>query len=355
MNVRKIIHIDMDAFFAAVEERDDPELKGKAVAVGYGGNRGVVATANYEARKFGVHSAMASVTAMRKCPQLIFVKPRFEVYKQVSKQIHSIFQEYTPLVEPLSLDEAYLDVTENKLYEKSATQMAEEIKLKIFSQTGLTASAGVSFNKFLAKIASGFQKPNGLTVIPPSKAVAFIEKLDIGKFHGIGRVTAEKMRALGIYSGKELRTWSREKLVKAFGKSGAFYYEIAQLEDYRSVNPDRIRKSIGAENTFMTDLLTVEEMMAELEKIADMVIKRADRASSYGKTMTLKIKFDDFEQITRSKTMMYPITDQKTLLLLAENQLQTMQPFSKGVRLLGLSLSNLTKPDEKGIQLRLPF
>lgn len=346
----------MDAFYASVEQRDNPDLRGKPVAVGGSRERGVVAAASYEARQFGVRSAMPSVTAIRKCPQLIFVRPRFDVYKAVSREIHEIFAEYTPMIEPLSLDEAYLDVTENLKGIDTATGIAREIKEKIREKTGLTASAGVSFNKFLAKIASDYRKPDGLFVIKPSQAEAFVETLEVKGFHGIGRVTAEKMHKMGIFTGADLREQPVENLVKHFGKAGRWYYQIARGQDDRPVNPDRIRKSIGAEETFSTDLEEIELLLNELWPISEEVWRRAERAHLYGKTVTLKVKFGDFEQITRSRTSLQPFTEQPVYERIIRDLFDSILPLRKGIRLLGISLSNLDSLDDlEGRQLTLPF
>ena len=300
--VRKIIHIDMDAFYASVEQRDNPELRGKPVAVGGSQARGVVAAASYEARKFGVRSAMPSVTAKRKCPDLIFVKPRFDVYKAVSLQIREIFAEYTPLIEPLSLDEAYLDVTENLKGIVSATWIAEEIRARIRAETELTASAGVSYNKFLAKLASDHNKPDGLFVITPEMGPAFVETLPVRKFHGIGPATARKMEQLGIRTGLDLKAQTLAFLQQHFGKAGSYYYWAARGIDERPVRADRIRKSVGAENTFPADLFTYEAARDQLRDIIDKVWAHCERSGTRGRTVTLKIKFANFRQITRSRT-----------------------------------------------------
>ena len=293
----------MDAFYASVEQRDNPDLKGKPVAVGGTRKRGVVAAASYEARQYGVRSAMSSIVAKRKCPGIIFVRPRMEVYQAVSSQIQDIFHEYTDLVEPLSLDEAFLDVTENKVAIEVATDIAIEIKQKIFESTGLTASAGVSFNKFLAKTASDVNKPNGLFIIKPIQAEPYIESLPVRKFFGVGAVTAEKMNRLGVVTGADLKTWSLQALVRNFGKSGKYFYDIVRGIDQRPVNPSRIRKSIGAERTFDTDLRSKQEIYKSLEQIETELISRLNRKQRKGRTLTLKVKFDDFEQITRSKSV----------------------------------------------------
>ena len=344
----------MDAFFASVEQRDNPELRGKPVAVGGSADRGVVAAASYEARKFGVRSALPSKTAKRLCPALIFVKPRFDVYKLVSTQIREIFQEYTDLIEPLSLDEAYLDVTENKKNIETATQIALEIRQKIFEKTHLTASAGISFNKFLAKTASDINKPNGQCVIKPPQAEAFVETLPIHKFYGIGKVTAEKMRSMGIQSGKELKEQSLDFLVKNFGKVGHYYFEIARGQDRRLVSASRETKSVSVENTFSADLELVSEIYSELFKLTDALLLRSQKHQLIGKTLTIKIKYGDFEIISRSKTIEqgYKTKEEinKTIELLIENLL----PFPKGIRLLGLGVSNfLDEENGSGRQLRL--
>jgi DNA polymerase IV len=293
----------MDAFYASVEQLDNPELRGKPVAVGGSRERGVVAAASYEARKYGVRSAMASQVAKRKCRELIFVKPRFSRYKEVSNQIRSIFLEYTDLVEPLSLDEAYLDVTYIKKGKPSATLIAQEIRQRIFDETKLTASAGVSYNKFLAKVASDVNKPNGIFVVTPGKAQDFIDNMEIRKFHGIGKVTAEKMNKMGIWFGRDLRQIDRYELVRLFGKSGNYYYEISRGEDNRPVEPSRERKSVGAEETFSNDIFLLQDLENELLQIADIVWERYLRSGAKPKTLTLKYKYADFEQHTRSKTI----------------------------------------------------
>ncbi len=353
---RKIIHVDMDAFYASVEQRDNPELRGKPVAVGGSRERGVVAAASYEARAFGVRSAMASVVALRKCPHLLFTKPRFEVYKAVSAQIREIFAQYTPLIEPLSLDEAYLDVTENLKNNPSATEIAREIKLKIKEETGLTASAGVSYNKFLAKLASDHRKPDGLFVIKPAQGLAFVETLAVGQFHGIGKVTAEKMNGLGIFTGLDLRAQPEDFLRRHFGKAGGYYFQIARAEDPRPVNPDRIRKSVGSENTFDRDLETRAELEAGLLPLLADVWRYCERTHTFGRTITLKVKYLDFQQITRSRTALAPITEAAFFEKLAFELLEQVLPVPKGVRLLGAALSNLESAEDlEGRQLTLHF
>lgn len=338
---RKIIHIDMDAFYASVEQRDNPELRGKPLAVGGSRQRGVVAAASYEARQFGVRSAMASSIALRKCPDLIFVKPRFDVYKAVSSQIRAIFAQFTNLIEPLSLDEAYLDVTDNLSSQTTATQLAQTIKEQIKRETGLTASAGVSYNKFLAKLASDYRKPDGLFVIKPHQGLAFVEVLKVGQFHGIGRVTAEKMNQLGIFTGLDLRQKTEAFLLDHFGKVGHHYYNIARAIDNRPVTPDRERKSVGSETTFERDLTEYAELESELQPLITSVWNYCKRTGVLGRTVTLKVKYADFQQITRSRTAFSVITDQSTLARISVDLLSSLFPLQKGVRLLGVSLSSL--------------
>ncbi len=338
---RKIIHIDMDAFFASVEQRDNPELRGKPVAVGGAGERGVVAAASYEARKFGVRSAMASTTARRQCPDLIFVPPRFDVYREISQQIRTIFSEYTPLIEPLSLDEAYLDVTENLIGVTSATQIAEEIRATIREQTALTASAGVSYNKFLAKLASDYRKPDGLFVITPRMGPAFVESLPVDKFHGIGPATTAKMNRLAIYTGSDLRSQPLAFLQEQFGKAGSYYYWISRGVDHRPVQPDRVRKSVGAENTFSNDLIAFEEMKQSLVPIIDKVWRYCEGTGVRGRTVTLKVKYADFQQVTRSRSFATSVDSMAALEHASVELLKPLLPVSKGVRLLGITLSAL--------------
>ncbi|MGH6811352.1 MAG: DNA polymerase IV [Methylocella sp.] len=340
---RKIIHIDMDAFFASVEQRDNPELRGKPVAVGGSRERGVVAAASYEARAFGVRSAMPSVTAKRRCPDLIFVTPRFDVYRALSLQIREIFAGYTPIIEPLSLDEAYLDVTENLKGIASATQIAADIRAKITLETKLTASAGVSYNKFLAKLASDHRKPDGLFVITPKIGPAFVETLPVAKFHGVGPATTTKMHRLGIETGLDLRAQTLPFLQQHFGKSGPYYYWIARGVDERPVHAGRIRKSVGAENTFAQDLHEFGPMREALEPIIAKVWRRCQATGIRGRTLTLKVKFADFQQITRSKSAADAIDSLADLERLSLDLLKPLQPPRKGVRLLGISLSSLTQ------------
>jgi len=359
---RKIIHVDMDAFYASVEQLDNPELVGKPIAVGGSAERGVVAAASYEARKFGVRSAMSSIIAKRNCPDLIFVKPRFERYKEVSTQIREIFLEYTDLVEPLSLDEAYLDVTENKKGNPSATLIAKEIRAKIKEKTGLNASAGISINKFIAKIASDHNKPNGQKTVHPEEIEEFLEKLQIRKFHGVGKVTAEKMYQFGIFNGFDLKQKSEEFLTEHFGKSGAHYYKVVRGIHLSEVKPDRIRKSLGAERTFDTNISSEIFMLERLQNISEEIEKRLKKGKVAGKTVTLKIKYSDFSQQTRSKTLSYFISD-KDLILETAKELLYQEKMKESVRLLGITLSNLNtgKDEEKGnnkeiaVQLKFEF
>nr|WP_148908705.1 DNA polymerase IV [Sphingobacterium composti Yoo et al. 2007 non Ten et al. 2007] len=354
---RKIIHIDMDAFYASVEQRDFPELRGKPLAVGGSPDgRGVVATASYEARKFGVKSAMPSRQAIQLCPQLIFCRPRFEVYKEVSRAIREIFSRYTDLIEPLSLDEAYLDVTHDKPGIGSAIEVAKAIKDAIRYELDLTASAGVSINKFIAKIASDYHKPDGLTFIGPSKIVPFLEKLPIEKFFGVGKVTAQKMKGMGIHTGGDLKRFSETELISRFGKSGKFFYHIVRGEDDRPVKPNRISKSIGAEDTFETDLFELEDMLLELKALSEKVEKRLTAKSSQGRTVTLKIKFADFTQITRSRTTPSYIHSAQEILQYASELFSKVDLENRKVRLLGISISNFYENDVEKLhnpQLRL--
>ncbi|MGO4569613.1 DNA polymerase IV [Rhizobium sp. 2YAF20] len=328
-------------------QRDNPELRGKPLAVGGSAARGVVAAASYEARKFGVHSAMPSVTAKRKCPDLIFVKPRFDVYKQVSQQIREIFAEYTPMIEPLSLDEAYLDVTENLKGMEIATEIAEEIRAKIKAVTDLTASAGISYNKFLAKMASDQRKPNGQFVITPKNGPIFVESLPVKKFHGVGPATAEKMHRLGIETGADLRGKDVAFLTAHFGKSGPYFYGIARGIDNREVKPDRVRKSIGAEDTFAEDIHIIEPARAFLQPLIDKVWSYSVANGIRAKTVTLKVKYADFTQITRSKTISAPVADVRELVSLADILLDPVFPTDKGIRLLGVTLSSLERSSEE--------
>ena len=351
---RKIIHIDMDAFYASVEQMDNPELRGKPIAVGGSENRGVVAAASYEARKFGVRSAISGVLAKKNCPELIFVKPRFDRYKEISKKIHTIFHEYTDLVEPLSLDEAYLDVTHNKKGNPSATLLAQEIRLRILNEVGLTASAGISVNKFVAKIASDYNKPNGQKTVNPEEVLSFLEVLPIRKFYGVGKVTTEKMYQLGIFTGLELKSKSLDFLSTHFGKSGAFYYHVVRGIHNSEVKPNRITKSVAAEHTFDTNLSSEIFMLEQLENIATNLERRLKKHNISGKTVTLKIKYSDFTQQTRSKTVPYFIAD-KGLILENVKELLYQERMKDSVRLLGISLSNLNTEQKKTVVVQLQF
>jgi DNA polymerase IV len=343
--IRKIVHVDMDAFYASVEQRDDPSLKGKPVAVG-GGHRGVVMAASYEARKYGVRSAMPSVSARRRCPELIFVKTRFDVYRAVSQQIRAIFLDYTDLVEPLSLDEAYLDVTEDRLGLGTARAIAEDIRRRIAKETGLTASAGVSYCKFIAKLASDYRKPDGLTVITPDRGPDFVASLPVARFHGVGPVTARKMESIGIVTGAGLREWSLPALEAQFGSSGSWYYRICRGIDEREVKPDRPYKSVSAERTFDEDLRDPERLAGELERIARYAWDRVERAEVAGRTVTLKVKFGDFTLITRSKSFTAPVPDLPAFTATGQTLLAVLHPLSRGIRLLGLGLHNLCESAE---------
>ena len=361
MPLRKIIHVDMDAFYASVEELDNPDLKGKPLAVGGSEKRGVVSAANYEARKFGVRSAMSGYIAKKNCPHITFVKPRFERYKEISKKIRSIFFEYTDLVEPLSLDEAYLDVTINKKGNPSATLLATEIRQRILEETGLNASAGISINKFIAKVASDINKPNGQKTVNPEEVISFLESLDIRKFYGVGKVTAEKMYQLGIFTGNDLKTKPIEFLEEKFGKSGSYYYNVVRGIHTSEVKPHRIPKSVGAERTFNENLSSEIFMLERLERIAEELERRLKKATIAGKTITLKIKYSDFTLNTRSKTIPYFIAD-KTLILETAKELLYQEELQNSVRLLGISLSNLNtdskaikKIDNKSILVQLKF
>jgi len=360
--IRKIIHVDMDAFFASVEQLDNPDLRGMPIAVGGSSDRGVVAAASYEARKFGVRSAMSSVLAKKMCPELIFVHSNFDRYKEVSQKIRKIFLEYTDLVEPLSLDEAYLDVTENKTGNPSATLIAKEIRQKILEQTGLTASAGISINKFIAKVASDINKPNGQKTINPEEVIPFLENLSIRKFYGVGKVTQEKMYNLGIFTGKDLKSKSLEYLSETFGKSGSYYYYVVRGIHSSEVKPNRIRKSLGAERTFFENISSEVFMMERLKDIAEEIERRLSKSKVARKTITLKIKYSDFTLHTRSKTLSYFISD-KNLILETVKELLFQEKVSNSVRLLGISLSNLntdkkttpTQKEEVAVQLRFEF
>lgn len=347
----------MDAFYASVEQRDNSELAGKPIAVGWDSDRGVIATASYEARKYGVRSAMPVTMGKKLCKNLIVVKPRMSAYKEASEQIREIFRSYTDLVEPLSLDEAYLDVTSNKVNLPSATLIAQEIKKRITSETKLTASAGISINKFLAKVASDIQKPDGLTVIHPKRAMKFLEELSIDKFHGIGKVTAQKMRNLGINKGLDIKSAGEEFMTKNFGKNGAFFFKIASGVDNREVSPSRERKSVSVESTFQEDIISIEDLMYELEKLAYDLTKRILRAKFKSKTLTIKIKYTDFQVITRSKTIDKNIIDEETIREISKSLISKIS-FDKGVRLFGIGVSKPSsdkEPIKSNSQLTLDF
>jgi DNA polymerase-4 len=354
MSNRKIIHVDMDAFYASVEQMDNPTLRGKPIAVGGSEVRGVVSAASYEARKFGVKSAMSGIVAKKNCPDLIFVKPRFDRYKEISKQIQKIFYDYTDLVEPLSLDEAYLDVTHNKKGNPSATLLAQEIRTRIFNEVGLTASAGISVNKFVAKVASDFNKPNGQKTVNPEEVISFLESLPIRKFYGVGKVTTEKMYQLGIFTGLELRDKSLAFLEKHFGKMGNYYYDVVRGVHNSTVKSSRIAKSVAAEHTFDVNLTSEIFMIEKLELIAASLEKRLKRHQVSGKTVTLKIKYSDFTQQTRSKTLPYFIAD-KSLILEIVKELLYQERLKNSVRLLGISMNNLNTDEKKFVVVQLKF
>jgi DNA polymerase IV len=347
MNVtRKIIHIDMDAFYASVEQRDNPALRGKPVAVGYGSKRGVVTAASYEARVFGVRSAMPCVTARRLCAELIFAPPRFDEYRTVSNQIRAIFAAYTDLVEPLSLDEAYLDVTENRRGFPSASATAADIRASILAETGLTASAGISYNKFLAKLASDYRKPNGQFVVTPAMGEAFIESLPVRKFHGVGPVTAAKMNRLGIVTGADLKQQSLAFLTQHFGRSGSWYYAIARAQDDRAVSSHRERKSSGSETTFSEDLTEPAAIEAKVEAMADDVWRWCEKTQSFGRTITVKIKYADFRQATRSRTLSAPVASRELLHSISRTLVRSVFPPAIGIRLVGVTMSGFDHHDD---------
>lgn len=351
---RKIIHVDMDAFYASVEQLDNPELRGKPVAVGGSETRGVVSTASYEARKFGVRSALSGALAKKYCPDLIFVRPRFDRYKEVSNKIREIFHEFTDLVEPLSLDEAYLDVTQNKKGNPSASLIAKEIRARILAETGLTASAGISVNKFVAKIASDVNKPNGQKTIGPNEVETFLEQLPIKKFYGVGKVTTERMYQLGIFTGADLKAQPLEFLEKHFGKSGTYYYYAVRGIHNSEVKPERTTKSVAAEHTFNENLSSEIYMQEQLQAIAEQLAKRLKRYELAGKTVTLKIKYSDFTLQTRSKTLPYFISD-KGLIVETATELLYQERMKDSVRLLGISLSNLNNEERKTVVVQLKF
>ncbi|MEA3048229.1 MAG: polymerase [Sphingomonadales bacterium] len=355
--VRKIIHVDMDAFYASVEQRDDPSLRGRPVAVG-GGVRGVVAAASYEARPFGVRSAMPSVTAKRLCPDLIFVKPRFDAYRAVSQQIRAIFLDYTPHVEPLSLDEAYLDVTEDLKGIGIATEIARQIRARIRAETGLTASAGVSYNKFLAKLASDQNKPDGLCVVTPARGPAFVETVPVKRFHGVGPVTAAKMASLGIETGADLKAKSLDFLVAHFGSSAQYYHDLARGICHRQVKADRPYKSVSAEDTFLTDLTDPDDLQAELARIGRTVWRRIEAKGLAGRTVNLKVKYSDFRIVTRARSLDRPVAGLAEFLALGAGLLDTLLPPEKSIRLLGLGLSGLNEEEAAepaALELELPL
>lgn len=341
---RKIIHIDMDAFYASVEQRDDPSLRGRPVAVGYAAARGVVAAASYEARAFGVRSALPSVTALRRCSDLVFVPPRFEVYRAVSRQIHAIFARYTDLIQPLSLDEAYLDVTANKRGLDTAWLTAKDIRAAILAETGLTASAGISYNKFLAKLASDHRKPNGQFAVTPDMGPSWVETLPVSRFHGVGPVTAEKMRRLGIETGADLRAKPLTFLQQHFGSSADWYHAIARGEDHRPVDPSRTRKSSGSETTFDRDLVDPGDIRAGVLRMADDVWRWCEARQAFGRTVTIKVKYGDFQQITRSRSQPAPVMTQDQLHRLALELIGSVLPPEKGIRLVGVTISNFVDP-----------
>jgi len=353
---RKIIHVDMDAFYTSVEQLDNPELRGKAIAVGGGETRGVVSAASYEARKFGVRSAISGYLAKKRCPHLIFVKPHFERYTEISRKIREVFHEFTDLVEPLSLDEAYLDVTINKKGNPSATLIASEIRQRILEETGLTASAGISINKFIAKVASDYNKPNGQKTVNPHEVLQFLEDLPIGKFYGVGKVTTERMYQLGIFTGKDLKEKTEEYLTQHFGKSGTYYYYVVRGIHNSEVKPHRTAKSVGTEHTFNENLVSEVFMLEKLERIADELERRLKKKKIAGKTVTLKIKYSDFTVQTRSKTMAYFISD-KSLILETVKELLYQERLKDSVRLLGISLANLNNEagQKKAVAVQLKF
>ncbi len=356
--MRKIIHIDMDAFFAAVEQRDNASLRGLPVVVGGGpGGRGVVATCSYEARAFGIHSAMSAARAYRLCPQAIFVRPRFDAYCEASRQVRKIFLDCTDLVEPLSLDEAYLDVTANKMGNPSATRIAQGIRKRIFSETGLTASAGVSYNKFLAKVASDVNKPNGLTLVTPEQAAVFIAALPVRRFHGVGQVTEKKMQRLGILTGDDLLKHSLDVLQNHFGSSGRYYYQIARGIDERPVVPNRIRKSIGKEITLAEDLADQAQMLTILGRQAEQVATLLQQSDSAAHCLTLKVRYADFQTLTRSRTLSAPFSEAAEMLGIAEELMKKTAAGRQSVRLLGLTVSQFEQeiPVIDPLQLELPF
>ncbi|OGN49089.1 MAG: DNA polymerase IV [Caulobacterales bacterium RIFOXYB1_FULL_67_16] len=353
--LRKIIHVDMDAFYASVEQRDNPALRGRPVAVGHGARRGVVAAASCEARAFGVRSALPSVTALRRCPDLTFVPPRFEVYRGVSAQIHAIFAEFTDLIEPLALDEAYLDVTANKAGLETAWITAKAIRARILEETGLTASAGVSYNKFLAKLASGQRKPNGQFAIQPHEGPAFVEALPVAKFHGVGPATAARMHALGIENGADLKAWSLSDLQSRFGKSGGWYHGIARGEDPRAVNTSRERKSSGSETTFDSDLTNPADIEAGVLEMANDVWAWCEKTGRRARTVTVKVKWADFQQATRSRSLVGVVSSKAQLHEVSLSLIRSVFPPEKGIRLVGVTLSNFAQMNAAPSDQALPL
>ena len=353
--VRKIIHVDMDAFYASVEQRDNPALRGKPIAVGGSAQRGVVAAASYEARRFGVRSAMPSMTAKQRCPDLIFVKPRFDVYRNVSMIIRDIFRYHTDLIEPLALDEAYLDVSVDKQNIGSGTLIAESIRQDILEQTGLTASAGISYNKFLAKLACEENKPDGIYVITPLQGEAFVSGCKIEQFHGVGPRTAQKMHALNIYTGADLKAWSLSDLESHFGKQAHYFFNAARGVDHRPVKANRVRKSVGAEQTFATDLTTEMALIEAIDQMSAEVFNRSDRVHLRGKTVTLKLKYNNFELVTRQASFNEPIACQSQLHDAAQSLLHKLVPLKMGVRLVGVSISNLVDDEAVDLDPQLPL
>lgn len=352
--LRKIIHVDMDAYYASVEQRDNPQLRGKPIAVGGSPTgRGVVATASYEARKFGIRSAMPSATAIRRCPDLIFVRPRFEVYREVSRHIREIFRRYSDLIEPLSLDEAFLDVTDSKSGHSSAIYMAQQIRAAIRSELNLTATAGVSYCKFLAKIASDLNKPDGLTFISPEQAIPFLENLAIEKFFGIGKKTAEKMKKMGIHSGKDLKERSRPELLRRFGKSGGFFYDIVRGIDNRPVRPNRPMKSASVEDTFRQDIEELDQLDEMIETLSERLFRRLAKKEIYGRTVTLKVKFADFTQVTRSKTLEQLVETPGEFIPVCKALLRNTEAGNRPVRLIGVGTSNFEDETDASGQLKL--
>jgi DNA polymerase-4 len=351
--VRKIIHVDMDAFFASVEQRDDPSLRGRPVAVGHPAARGVVAAASYEARAFGVRSALPSVTALRRCPDLVFVPPRFDVYRSVSQQVHAVFAEFTALIQPLSLDEAYLDVTENLAGLPTAWLTAKAIRARILGETGLTASAGISYNKFLSKLASDHRKPDGQFAVMPDMGADWVATLPVSRFHGVGPVTAKRMHALDIETGADLRGKSLSFLQEHFGSSAEWYHQISRGIDHRPVNPNRERKSSGSETTFERDLTEPAAIEAGVMRMADDVWCWCDEKQAFGRTVTVKIKYGDFQQITRSRSLPFVVSTHAALREASLSLIRSVLPVEKGIRLVGVTVSNFDAQPAAGVDLPL--